>query len=182
MTASRIRRAIATTPGANLVDRPVAGCGGETLAAREDNRTVNPRQAVLRGGRASSGRSLDASPSLDREALVFVWSSISSRLRLAAQVVFFADSCELGGFHITEEIRRILGKHARLVVDVADLKDTDDLFRLGMTSHASVNVMLALEDAFGVEFPEHKLRKSTFESVDSIRQTLTELLATTAGE
>jgi acyl carrier protein len=101
---------------------------------------------------------------------------------LAAQVVFLADSCESGGFHITEEIRRILGKYARLVVDVADLKDTDDLFRLGMTSHASVSVMLALEDAFGVEFPEHTLRKSTFESVDSIRRTLTELLATTAGE
>jgi len=47
-----------------------------------------------------------------------------------------------------------------------------------MTSHASVSVMLALEDSFGVEFPEHMLRKSTFESLGSIRKELTELLET----
>jgi len=76
----------------------------------------------------------------------------------------------------------VLGEYARLVVDVADLSDDDDLFRLGMTSHASVSVMLALEDAFGVEFPEHMLRKSTFESISSIRQAVTELLETTAGD
>ena len=76
----------------------------------------------------------------------------------------------------------MLGEYARLVVDVADLSDDDDLFRLGMTSHASVSVMLALEDAFGVEFPEHMLRKSTFESISSIRRAITELLETTSGD
>ena len=76
----------------------------------------------------------------------------------------------------------MLGEHARLVVDVAHLSDDDDLFRLGMTSHASVSVMLALEDAFGVEFPEHMLRRSTFESIGSIQQAVAELLATTSGD
>ena len=38
-----------------------------------------------------------------------------------------------------------------------------------MTSHASVNVMLALEDAFDIEFPESMLKKSTFESIAAIR-------------
>ena len=66
---------------------------------------------------------------------------------------------------ITEEIRRVLGEHARLTVGIADLSDDDDLFRLGMTSHANVSVMLALEDVFGVEFPERMLRKGTFESI-----------------
>jgi acyl carrier protein len=65
---------------------------------------------------------------------------------------------------------------------VDDLSDDDDLFRLGMTSHASVSVMLALEDAFGVEFPEQMLRKQTFESIASIQQAITELLATTSGD
>ena len=37
-----------------------------------------------------------------------------------------------------------------------------------MTSHASVNVMLALEDAFDVEFPDEMLKRSVFESVASI--------------
>ncbi len=44
-----------------------------------------------------------------------------------------------------------------------------------MTSHASVNVMLALEDEFDLEFPERLLRKQTFHSIFSIRATLTEL-------
>jgi acyl carrier protein len=42
------------------------------------------------------------------------------------------------------EIRRVLRDHARLPVDVDSLRDDADLFQLGMTSHASVNVMLAL--------------------------------------
>ncbi len=55
------------------------------------------------------------------------------------------------------------------------LDSTADLYELGLTSHASVNVMLALEDAFDVEFPDELLRKSTFASVGAIRSALTEL-------
>lgn len=83
---------------------------------------------------------------------------------------------------ITEDIRRVLSKHARLVVDAADLKDDDDLFRLGMTSHASVSVMLGLEDAFGVEFPESMLRRGTFGSVGSIRAAIAQLLTNPTGD
>ena len=83
---------------------------------------------------------------------------------------------------ITEEIRRVLGEHARLTVNVADLSDTGNLFRLGMTSHASVSVMLALEDAFGVEFPEPMLKKSTFESIASIANAIAELLGTVSAD
>ncbi len=93
-----------------------------------------------------------------------------------------AGAAEEEEFQITEEIRRVLRENARLVVEVDDLSDDDDLFRLGMTSHASVSVMLALEDAFGVEFPEQMLRKQTFESIASIQQAITELLATTSGD
>ena len=41
--------------------------------------------------------------------------------------------------------------------------------------HASVNVMLALEDEFEIEFPEPMLRRSTFESVAAIRTAISEL-------
>jgi acyl carrier protein len=44
-----------------------------------------------------------------------------------------------------------------------------------MTSHASVNVMLALEDAFDFEFAEKMLKKSTFESIASIRSGVLEM-------
>jgi acyl carrier protein len=72
-------------------------------------------------------------------------------------------------------IRRIVAEQGRLSVDVATVGDHDDLFQAGMTSHASVNVMLALEDEFDFEFPEKMLRKSTFESVAAIRTALSEL-------
>jgi len=77
---------------------------------------------------------------------------------------------------VAEQIREVLAEHARLSVDVETLDDHDDLFRAGMTSHASVNVMLGLEDAFEVEFPESMLRKSTFESVAAIQRALTTLV------
>lgn len=73
------------------------------------------------------------------------------------------------------KIRGILAGHARLAVDVATLSDDDDLYRAGMTSHASVNLMLALEDAFEVEFPERMLRRKTFDSVAAIRAAVAEL-------
>lgn len=69
-------------------------------------------------------------------------------------------------------IRDVLEAHGRLPVSLSDLGDGDDLYANGLTSHASVNVMLALEDAFDVEFPDSLLRKSTFESIKAIRGAL----------
>lgn len=66
---------------------------------------------------------------------------------------------------INERVRAVVVAHARLPVEAAGLGDDDDLFAAGMTSHASVNVMLALEEAFDVEFPNAALRKSTFQSI-----------------
>jgi acyl carrier protein len=82
---------------------------------------------------------------------------------------------------MTEAIRRIIRDHGRLPVDVDELADEADLFQAGMTSHASVNVMLALEDAFDIEFPDHMLKRSVFESVASIRAALEELSAEVAA-
>lgn len=73
------------------------------------------------------------------------------------------------------EIRRVLGEHARLPVDVATLADDADLFAAGMTSHASVNLMLALEDAFDLEFPDRMLTRSVFESIAAIDSAIEEL-------
>ena len=80
-----------------------------------------------------------------------------------------------------ETIRQALDGHARLPMDVATLADDADLYQAGMTSHASVNVMLALEDAFDVEFPDRMLRRSVFESIAAIRGALSELQAETVA-
>jgi acyl carrier protein len=74
----------------------------------------------------------------------------------------------------------VLRDHARLPVDVNAVADSEDLFQAGMSSHASVNVMLALEDAFDVEFPDRMLKRSVFESVAGIAAAIGELQAEAA--
>lgn len=74
-------------------------------------------------------------------------------------------------------IRTVLSEHGRLNVDVASLGDESDLYQAGMTSHASVNVMLALEGEFDIEFPDHMLKRSSFESIAAIDGAIQELLA-----
>jgi acyl carrier protein len=74
-----------------------------------------------------------------------------------------------------EEIRAILKEHGRLSSDVATLSDDADLYQAGLTSHASVNVMLALEGKFDIEFPDRMLKRGVFESLASIRAAIEEL-------
>ena len=73
------------------------------------------------------------------------------------------------------KIRQVLADHAKLPAAIETISDDADLFRSGMTSHASVNVMLALEDAFNLEFPDSMLRRSVFESVDAIAAAIAEI-------
>jgi acyl carrier protein len=78
---------------------------------------------------------------------------------------------------MTEEIRQIIADHGRLSVSADSLAPDTDLYQAGMTSHASVNVMLALEDHFDVEFPDSMLKRSVFESIAAIEAALTTLSA-----
>ncbi len=82
---------------------------------------------------------------------------------------------------MSDEIRRVIRDHARLPVDVDELSDEADLYQAGMTSHASVNVMLALEDRFDVEFPDRMLKRSVFESIKSIAAAVGELRMSAAA-
>ena len=78
---------------------------------------------------------------------------------------------------MNEDIRAILKDHGRLSVDSLTLGEDADLYQAGMTSHASVNVMLALEGKFDIEFPDRMLRRGVFESIASIRAAIEELTA-----
>jgi acyl carrier protein len=77
---------------------------------------------------------------------------------------------------ITARIRRVLKDHGRLGTDVDSLADGDDLYLAGMTSHANVNVMLALESEFDVEFPDEMLKRGTFDSIGSIGRAVASVL------
>jgi acyl carrier protein len=78
---------------------------------------------------------------------------------------------------MTDKIRQIVKEHARLSIEVDSLGEDGDLYKAGMSSHASVNLMLALEGAFEVEFPDRMLKRRVFESVASIRSAIEELQA-----
>ena len=75
------------------------------------------------------------------------------------------------------KIRSILKEHGRLNKDAVSLPEDSDLYQAGLTSHASVNVMLALEGEFDVEFPDHMLKRSVFASISAIRIAIDELTA-----
>jgi acyl carrier protein len=76
---------------------------------------------------------------------------------------------------VIPDIRDVLAQHGRLPVDPATLEPADDLFEAGMSSHASVNVMLGLEDRFDIEFPDSMLTRSSFSSIGAIAGAVTHL-------
>ena len=72
-------------------------------------------------------------------------------------------------------IRDIVAKHGRLPVDVQTLTPDTSLYSAGLTSLATVSVMLALEEHFNIEFPESMLSRKTFESLDAIAEAVGKL-------
>ena len=70
----------------------------------------------------------------------------------------------------------ILNQHGRMGSDASTLKPEDDLYQAGLSSHASVNVMLALEAEFDIEFPDRLLTRASFQSIAAIRSAVTELV------
>ncbi|ADZ72342.1 acyl carrier protein [Polymorphum gilvum] len=65
-------------------------------------------------------------------------------------------------------IRELLARHGALPVGVDSLADEADLYEAGLTSFASVQLMLALEEAFDIEFPDSLLNRKSFSSIAAI--------------
>jgi acyl carrier protein len=80
---------------------------------------------------------------------------------------------------LNEKIRAILAEQETL--EAAKLDDDSDLYDAGLTSFASVQLMLALEDTFGIEFPERFLNRRTFSSIANIELSLRELVPAKAA-
>ena len=75
----------------------------------------------------------------------------------------------------SEQIRSILAEHARLPVRVEELSDEADLYQAGLTSLSTVNLMLALEEHFDVEFLDRMLGRKTFGSIRALSEAIAEL-------
>lgn len=71
-----------------------------------------------------------------------------------------------------DAVRDALAAHGRLSVDASALAPDTDLYESGLTSQCSVNVMLALEGRFDIEFADHLLTRTTFSSIARIADAL----------
>jgi acyl carrier protein len=80
-----------------------------------------------------------------------------------------------------DTIRRLLQEHGRLHMPVAQLSDFDDLYGAGLTPFAAIRTMLALEEAFDIEFPVSMLRRQSFASINAVRNCVNELLPGQTG-
>src|SRR5579864_3253170 len=72
-------------------------------------------------------------------------------------------------------LRRILSESARLDVPPETLADDADLYAAGLSSLATVHLMLAIEDEFGIEIPDRMLTRRLFSSIDSLSAAVSEL-------
>jgi acyl carrier protein len=76
---------------------------------------------------------------------------------------------------LASTVREIVQRNGRLALAIDRLDDDDDLYDAGMTSHASISVMLDLEDTFEIEFPESLLTRDTFRSVQAMSAAVSQL-------
>jgi acyl carrier protein len=80
-----------------------------------------------------------------------------------------------------EKVRDIVAQHGRLSVQVTELADDSDLYSAGLTSLATVGLMLALEDGFEIEFPDSMLSRKTFGSIASLAAAVEQLAGKTVS-
>ncbi|CDN56198.1 Acyl carrier protein [Neorhizobium galegae bv. officinalis bv. officinalis str. HAMBI 1141] len=77
---------------------------------------------------------------------------------------------------MNETIRGLLTRVGGLPVAVTELEDAADLYAAGLSSFASVQLMLGLEEAFDIEFPDSLLNRKSFASIAAIEQTVSHIL------
>lgn len=77
---------------------------------------------------------------------------------------------------IRQVVRKALAEQGRLPMSEETLDDSDDLYRAGLSSHATVDLMLTLEDHFDIEFPGAMLERGIFESIKAITTAIGTLL------
>jgi acyl carrier protein len=78
---------------------------------------------------------------------------------------------------IADRIRDAISALAGLPTEGLNLEDETDLYGAGMKSFASVQLMVALEDMFEIEFPETMLTRATFRSPAAIERAVRTLKA-----
>ncbi|MBL6079500.1 acyl carrier protein [Belnapia sp. T18] len=71
-----------------------------------------------------------------------------------------------------ETVRNVLKGVGDLAGHADTLSNDADLFDAGLSSYGTVEVMIGLENALGVEFPETALTRDSFSSINAIVRVL----------
>jgi acyl carrier protein len=77
---------------------------------------------------------------------------------------------------ITRAIVRVIAATTPLSREAVALGEGDDLYEAGLKSLAAVHLMLALEEEFGIEFPDSVLHRNAFSTIEHIRGIIAPLL------
>jgi acyl carrier protein len=81
------------------------------------------------------------------------------------------------GYSIQDRVRQLLRELGSVPGDVDRLTPETDLYAAGLTSLASVDLMLALEQTFDVLLPDDALNRSTFGSIASMASVVERLMS-----
>jgi acyl carrier protein len=76
-----------------------------------------------------------------------------------------------------DRVRTIVGSLNLLPVPIEGLSDDDNLFDAGMTSFGSVQLMLAVEEEFDIEFPNSLLTRKTFATLGGLMSAVEQLVS-----
>ncbi|WP_173009198.1 acyl carrier protein [Methylobacterium sp. P1-11] len=77
---------------------------------------------------------------------------------------------------MAQDIREILGSNEAFAGKADRLSEDDSLFDLGLDSFGSVQLMLALEERFNIEFPDELLNRKSFSTIRAIREAVSTLI------
>ena len=73
------------------------------------------------------------------------------------------------------DIRRVLEKILPASMQIDRIDPAADLFDHGMTSFMATQVLMALEDAFAIEFPDEMMRRENFATISRINRSVVQL-------
>lgn len=76
-----------------------------------------------------------------------------------------------------DKIRDLIKQQKVVPMSAEAIAIEADLYEMGMSSFGSVQLMLALEDMFDIEFPERMLNRKTFATLATIDSSVKELIA-----
>ena len=80
-----------------------------------------------------------------------------------------------------EIIKRLIDEKAYLSLRSCDLALDDDLYEAGLTPFTAIQLLLALETAFEIEFPERMLNRRSVSSIARIISCIREVQAEEAS-